>query len=178
MQGRTGYGISRGWQLHLRDGSVVSRLAAYNDATGWQHKQYLGQGEFTLELGDYLVRITVPSDHVVGATGVLQNPNEVLSADQRQRLEEAKNAAQPVFIVTPEEAKANQADKSTDTKTWVFHAKKVRDFAFASSRKFIWDAMGHNVEGNHVMAMSLYRSRVSALEQVQYACHHSYSQCV
>ena len=157
MQGRTGY------EYFEKDGNYIyeiaqwfPRLAAYTDATGWQHKQYLGQGEFTLEFGDYLVRITAPSDHIVGATGVLQNPSEVLSAEQRQRLEEAKTATQPVFIVTPEEAKANETEKSSDTKTWVFHAKKVRDFAFASSRKFIWDAMGHNVDGNPVMAMSLY----------------------
>lgn len=132
------------------------RMVAYTDATGWQHKQYLGAGEFTLELGDYLVRITVPSDHVVAATGVLQNPNEVLSEAQRQRLAEAKTAPRPMFVVTPDEAKEAEKTKATTNKTWVFHAKKVRDFAFASSRKFIWDAQGHNVEGNHVMAMSLY----------------------
>lgn len=157
MPGRTGY------EFFEKDGNYIyeiaqwfPRLAAYTDATGWQHKQYLGQGEFTLELGDYLVRVTVPADHIVGGTGVLQNPNEVLTAEQRQRLEQAKTATEPVFIVTPDEAKANETDKSEETKTWVFHAKKVRDFAFATSRKFIWDAMGHQVEGNQVMAMSLY----------------------
>lgn len=132
------------------------RMVAFTDATGWQHKQYLGTGEFTLELGDYLVRITVPADHVVAATGVLQNPNEVLSETQRKRLEEAKTAPRPMFVITPEEAKEAEKSKATTTKTWVFHAKKVRDFAFASSRKFIWDAQGHNVAGNQVMAMSLY----------------------
>jgi hypothetical protein len=132
------------------------RLVAFTDAKGWQHRQYLGQGEFTLELGDYVVRITVPEDHVVASTGVLQNPDDVLSELQRQRLAEAKTADKPVFIVTPEEAKQNESTRKAGTKTWVFHARNVRDFAWASSRKFIWDAQGHDVEGNHVMAMSFY----------------------
>jgi len=140
------------------------RLAAYSDATGWQHKQYLGEGEFTLELGDYLVRITVPADHVVGATGELINPEAVLTPEQRERLESAWQAERPVFVVTPEEAMANQAHKeSVGTKTWVFQARRVRDFAFASSRKFIWDAWGHSVEGNRVMAMSLYPNEAEPL---------------
>lgn len=132
------------------------RMCAYTDVTGWQHKQFLGRGEFTLEFGDYVVRITVPDDHVVTATGVLLNPDEVLTDEQQARLEKAKTAAEPMFIVTPEEAKANEATPPTGKRTWIFKADKVRDFAFASSRKFIWDAQGHNVEGNHVMAMSFY----------------------
>ncbi len=155
--GRTGYEYFKEDDNYIYEiAQWFPRLAAYTDATGWQHKQYLGQGEFTLELGDYMVRITVPEDHVVAATGVLQNPEDVLTAEQRQRWDAAKSAKKPLFIVTPEEAKANQADKSTATKTWVFHAQKVRDFAFASSRKFIWDAQQHDVEGNKVMAMSFY----------------------
>lgn len=157
MGGRTGF------EFFPKDGNYIyeiaqwfPRLCAYTDATGWQHKQYLGQGEFTLELGDYMVKITVPEDHVVAATGVLQNADDVLTPEQRQRWEQSKTSKKPVFIVTPEEAKANQAEKSTGTKTWVFHAQKVRDFAFATSRKFIWDAQLHNVEGNEVMAMSYY----------------------
>ena len=155
--GRTGY------EHFEKDGNYLyemaqwfPRMAAYTDATGWQHKQFIGRGEFTLELGDYLVRITVPDDHIVGATGVLLNPAEVLSADQRERLEQAKSAATPVFIVTPEEAAANEKTKPTGKKTWIFKADNVRDFAFASSRKFIWDAQQHDVAGNQVMAMSLY----------------------
>jgi hypothetical protein len=132
------------------------RLVAFTDAKGWQHRHYLGQGEFTLELGDYMVRITVPEDHVVAATGELQNATDVLSPLQQERLKMAKSAATPVFIVTPEEAAASEKHKKSGTKTWVFHAKNVRDFAWASSRKFIWDAQGHSVEGNPVMAMSFY----------------------
>ncbi len=132
------------------------RLCAYTDVTGWQHKEYIGKGEFTLEFGNYVVRIKVPDDHVVASTGELQNPNEVLTDVQRERIEKAKSAVDPVFIVTPDEAKANQAEGTDGTKTWIFKADNVRDFAFASSRKFIWDAIGHDVGGNKVMAMSFY----------------------
>ena len=139
------------------------RMVAYTDATGWQHKQFLGSGEFTLELGNYLVRITAPDDHIVGATGVLQNAGEVLTEQQQSRFEEARTAERPMFIVTPEEALANQAEKSDGNKTWVFYAENVRDFAWASSRKFIWDAQGHSVEGNDVMAMSFYPNEAEPL---------------
>jgi hypothetical protein len=132
------------------------RMAAYYDVYGWQHKQFLGSGEFTLEFGNYRVSITAPDDHVVSATGVLQNPQAVLTAVQRQRLEQAVTAKDPVFIVTPDEARAREASRPAGKKTWIFQAENVRDFAFASSRKFIWDAQGHNVEGNRVMAMSFY----------------------
>ena len=118
------------------------RLAAYTDYTGWQHKQYLGTGEFTLEFGDYDVRLTVPDDHTVASTVVLLNPDTVLTAAQRERLKQAETAKAPVFIVTPEEAKALETHKPGGTKTWHFRAENVRDFAFASSRRFIWDAMG------------------------------------
>lgn len=132
------------------------RVAAYTDYTGWQHKQFLGAGEFTLELGDYLVRITAPADHIVASTGVLQNADEVLTELQRNRLEQAINAETPVFVVTPEEAKKNEKEGSDEQKTWIYKAENVRDFAFASSRKFIWDAKGHDIAGKNVMAMSYY----------------------
>jgi hypothetical protein len=163
--GRTGY------EFFPTDGNYLyeiaqwfPRLAVYNDVSGWQHKQFLGSGEFTLEFGNYRVSITVPADHIVAATGVLQNAERVLTATQRQRLEQARAAKTPVLIVTPEEARANEANgtektknsTTAPTKTWIFAADNVRDFAFASSRKFIWDAQGHNVEGNQVLAMSLY----------------------
>ena len=132
------------------------RLCAYTDVTGWQHKQFLGAGEFTLELGDYRVRITMPADHVVAATGVLQNPEEVLDPVQRERLAAAQQAKSPVFIVTPEEARRSESGRSQATKTWIFHAENVRDFAFASSRKFAWDAMGVAQGDRRVMAMSYF----------------------
>lgn len=134
------------------------RMAAYTDVNGWQHKQFLGRGEFTLEMGDYLIRITVPEDHVVAATGQLLNEAEVLTDRQRERFKKARTSKDPVFIITPEEANENESKKKKPSgkKTWIFKANHVRDFAFASSRKFIWDAMGHNVDGNRVMAMSFY----------------------
>jgi hypothetical protein len=146
------------------------RMAAYTDYTGWQHKQFLGSGEFTLEFGNYKVSLTVPNDHIVGATGVLQNPKEVLTPEQIKRFEAAKTAKEPVVIVTQDEAKAAEQGKPTGKKTWVFYAENVRDFAFASSRKFIWDAMGHNVEGNKVMAMSYYPKEGNPLWE-KYSTH-------
>ena len=132
------------------------RMAAYYDVYGWQHKQFLGSGEFTLEFGDYDVRITVPGDHVVASTGELQNPGEVLTSAQRDRLQQAKTAKKPVIIVTQAEAEAAEKSRSTATKTWHFKAKNVRDFAFASSRKFIWDAQAVKSGKQDVLAMSYY----------------------
>jgi hypothetical protein len=161
LNARTGY------EFFKEDGNCIytiaqwfPRMAAYTDYAGWINKQFLGTGEFTLEFGNYKVRLTVPDDHLVAATGALQNPGEVLTAIQRERLKTAQGETKkPLFIVTPEEAKAAEKNKPKGRKTWVFHADKVRDFAFASSRKFAWDAMaveGAMVNGKPVMAMSLY----------------------
>jgi hypothetical protein len=156
-------GARGGLEFFPKDGNYLyglsqwfPRLAQYNDVNGWQHKQFLGQGEFTLEFGDYKVRITAPDDHVVGSTGILQNPDQALLPKWKERLQQAETASKPVLIVTPEEAKANETNKPKGKKTWIFHADNVRDFAFCSSRKFIWDAQGHNLAGNKVMAMSFY----------------------
>lgn len=139
------------------------RLCAYSDTTGWQHKEFLGRGEFTLEFGDYLMKLTVPADHIVASTGELLNPDDVLTTAQQERLKAAKTAKKPVFIVTADEARENQKEGTDEKKTWVFKADNVRDFAFASSRKFIWDAIGHNSEGNHVLAMSFYPNEAEPL---------------
>ena len=130
------------------------RMCAYTDVTGWQNKQYLGTGEFALEFGDYTVRITAPADHIVASTGELQNPEAVLTKVQRDRLAKARNAKKPVFIVTLDEAKANEKEKAKGKKTWVYKADNVRDFAWCSSRKFLWDAMGMNLNGKTIMCMS------------------------
>jgi hypothetical protein len=132
------------------------RMIAYSDYEGWHNKEFIGSGEFTLEFGDFTVNITVPADHIVG---VLQNPNAVLTPTQRQRLEKAKDADSPVFVVTPEEALANEAERDSGSSTWRFKAENVRDFAWASSRKFIWDAQGYeqnDADRPFVMAMSFY----------------------
>ncbi|MBM51094.1 MAG: aminopeptidase [Roseibacillus sp.] len=134
------------------------RVAAFTDVNGWQNKQFLGRGEFALEFGNYEVSLTVPADHVVAATGTLANPGEVLSAAQEKRLKEAEGNDKPIYIVTPEEAKENEKSRSEESKTWVFRAGNVRDFAWASSRKFIWDA-AHVRVGNRedrVWAMSFF----------------------
>jgi len=151
---------------HFADGNDIfliaqwyPRLVAYTDYEGWHNKEFLGDGEFTVEFGDYEVDITVPADHVVSSTGVLANPGQVLSAAQRRRLDEARDAERPVFIVTREEALQNAAEGTDDQQTWRFSASNVRDFAWASSRKFIWDAQGYRQEGADnplVMAMSFY----------------------
>jgi hypothetical protein len=133
------------------------RMCAYNDVEGWQNKQFLGSGEFTLIFGDYEVSITVPDDHLVAATGVLQNPEKVLTKTQYDRFKQAeKSFEQPVIIATQQEAVEREKSKSTGKKTWVFSAKNVRDFAFASSRKFIWDAMNVRIGNKTSMAMSMY----------------------
>ena len=135
------------------------RLVAYTDYEGWTNKEFLGSGEFTLEFGDYEVSMTVPADHIVSATGELQNPNDVLTREQRDRLRAAETAERPVYIVTPEEALENEAEGSNQAATWRFAAENVRDFAWSSSRKFIWDAKGHTQPGADqelVMAMSFY----------------------
>jgi hypothetical protein len=132
------------------------RMCVYNDVTGWQNKQFLGSGEFTLPFGDYDVSITVPSDHIVGATGELQNGSSVLTSEQRKRFELAKLSDSPILIVTQAEAEKKETKREKGTKTWNFKALNVRDFAFATSRKFIWDAQAVKVGGKTVMAMSYY----------------------
>ncbi|MCH1407302.1 MAG: M1 family metallopeptidase [Schleiferiaceae bacterium] len=133
------------------------RMAVYNDVEGWQNKQFLGQGEFTLPFGDYKVSITVPSDHIVASTGELTNASRILTSKQRARLAKAeKSYDDPVIIVTQEEAEVAEKNKAKTTKTWVFEADDVRDFAFATSRKFIWDAQAVDIGGKTTMAMSYY----------------------
>ena len=133
------------------------RMAVYNEVEGWQNKQFLGRGEFTLPFGDYKVNITVPADHIVSATGELKNATSVLTKTQIKRWEKSKkNYKEPVIIVTQDEAKANEKEKSELLKTWRFEAKNVRDFGWASSRKFIWDAMAVDIAGKRVMAYSYY----------------------
>ena len=139
------------------------RMAVYDDYNGWQNKQFLGRGEFALTFGDYEVEITVPADHIVAATGELQNAEEVLSKTQLERWEKAKNTKDPVVIVTQEEAIESEKKKSKKKKTWKYKAENVRDYAFASSRKFIWDAMQVDVQGKKVWAMSYYPKEANPL---------------
>ncbi|MBO6846529.1 MAG: M1 family metallopeptidase [Maricaulis sp.] len=137
------------------------RAAAFTDFEGWHNKAFLSRGEFTLEFGDYEVSLTVPQDFIVAATGEIANADEVLTDAQLARLDEARTADEPVFIVTPEEAQANERRGTRSERTWRFTAENVRDFAWAGSRKFIWDAVGVEQDGEGmapdlVLAMSFY----------------------
>jgi len=133
------------------------RMAVYDDVNGWQNKQFMGSGEFALTFGNYEVKITVPSDHIVAATGTLQNAKNVLTKTEFNRFEKSKKSFDaPVIIVTQEEATAKEKAKSSKTSTWEFKAENVRDFAFASSRKYIWDAQAVNLGTKTPLAMSFY----------------------
>jgi len=140
------------------------RMAVYSDDEGWHQKNFLGRSEFTLEFGNFDVKITVPEDHIVASTGVLQNPIDVLTNAQRDRLAKAEKAKSPVMIVTESEAILNEAEGTKGTKTWHFKAESVRDFAWASSRKFQWDAQGYKNRDEHtVLAMSYYPREANPL---------------
>jgi hypothetical protein len=135
------------------------RLHAYTDYEAWTNKEFIGRGEFTLEFGNYEVELTVPADHIVSSTGALQNAKDVLTSTQLKRLKQAEKSERIVFVVTADEALENEKKGTTKSKTWKFKADNVRDFAWASSRKFMWDARGHHQEGDDqplVMAMTFY----------------------
>lgn len=135
------------------------RVAAYSDYEAWHNKEFLGRGEFTLEFGNYDVSLRVPDDHIVAATGILQNPKSVLSPEQRNRLKQAEKSERPVYVVTAQEALEKEKTASITYKTWRFKADNVRDFAWSSSRKFMWDAKGYQQGGSDqplVMAMSFF----------------------
>lgn len=133
------------------------RLCVYNDWQGWNNKQFTGTAEFALTFGNFKVRMTVPADYIIGATGQCDNYSAVLTSDQLNRWKKAQSATkEPVEIVLLEEAKKSETDHTTKTKTWSYHAENVRDFAWIASPKLIWDAMSVNVEGNKTMAMSYY----------------------
>ena len=162
MGGRNGYEhfpkdeIEGGGYIYLI-AQWYPRMGAYTDYEAWTAKEFLGTGEFTQEFGNFDVKLTVPADHIVAATGVLDNASSVLTSTQRSRLKKSRNSKRPVLIVTDEEALENEKEGTNKTKTWHFKAENVRDFAWASSRKFIWDAKGvkqTNAKHSTVMAMS------------------------
>ncbi|MEO9965360.1 MAG: M1 family metallopeptidase [Reichenbachiella sp.] len=164
IQDRMPLGGRSGYEFFPKDGNYLytiaqwfPRMAVYDDMEGWQHKQFLGRGEFALEFGNYKVKLTVPADFVVASTGELQNPNQVLTKAQLTKLEEAKQSFdKPVIIVSEEEARKAEQKRASAKKTWEYHASNVRDFAFAASRKFIWDAQAVQLETKTPLAMSYY----------------------
>ncbi len=160
---RTKYGGRGGFEYFPEDGNDLytmtqwyPRLCVYSDFQGWQNHQFVGSGEFALTFGNFKVAMTVPADHVVMATGQGQNYQQVLSPAQYTRWQTAQSAKDVTEIVTLDEAKGREKQKSTQKKTWIFKADMVRDFAWGSSRKFIWDAMPTYVEGKKIMCMSAY----------------------
>jgi hypothetical protein len=159
-----------GFEYFPEDGNHVftmsqwyPRMAVYSDFQGWQNLQFSGGAEFALTFGNFKVKMTVPSDFVIAATGECKNYPQVLSADQLKRWQQAQNAKQPYEVVTLAEAVDNEKEKSRDKKTWIYEADNVRDFAWAASRKFVWDAMPTYVEGRKIMAMSYYPKEAYAL---------------
>ena len=160
---RTKYGGRGGFENFPEDGNDLytmtqwyPRLCVYSDFQGWQNHQFVGSGEFALTFGNFKVAMTVPADHVVMSTGQCQNYQQVLTPAQYARWQKAQNATDVTEVVTLDEAKAREKQKSTEKKIWVFKAEMVRDFAWGSSRKFVWDAMPAMVEGKKVMCMSAY----------------------
>jgi len=152
-----------GYEFFAEDGNNLysisqwfPRMAVYSDFQGWQNLQFSGGAEFALTFGNYKVSITVPSDHVVAATGECQNLKGLLSAAQYGRWQQAQTAKEPVEVVTLAEALEASKTKKTDKKTWVFNAENVRDFAFNTSRRLVWDAMPIYIDGKKVMCMSFY----------------------
>ena len=160
---RIEYGGRGGYEFFPEDGNDLytmtqwyPRLCVYSDYQGWQNHQFAGSGEFALTFGNFKVAMTVPADHVVMATGECQNVQQVTTPAQYARWQKAQTAKDVVEIVTLAEATAREKQKLTQQKTWIFKADMVRDFAWGSSRKFIWDAMPIYVEGKKVMCMSAY----------------------
>lgn len=152
-----------GYEFFPGDGNYVftmsqwyPRMAVYSDFQGWQNLQFAGGAEFALTFGNFKVKMTVPADHMVAATGQCRNYNQVLTAAQLKKWQQAQTAQQPLEIATLDEAVNNEKDKSAEKKTWIYEAENVRDFAWTASRKFIWDAMPVNIEGKQIMAMSYY----------------------
>jgi Peptidase family M1 domain len=159
VRGRSGFERFEDGNMSYVIAQFFPRMCKYYDTYGWQNKQFMGRGEFTLEFGNYNVEITVPADHIIAATGTLTNANTILTPAQAKRLAQAQNEyIQPVTIATKEEADQRiKEGKSKTKKTWKFSAENVRDFAFATSRRFIWDALNTKLpSGKTAMAMSMW----------------------
>ena len=163
--GRSGYEhFSKDGNNNYVIAQFYPRMCVYDNVEGWQNDQFWGRSEFALEFGDFTVNITTPEDHMLGATGILKNEIEVLSRKELKRLEKARTTFDnPVLIRTQDEAEKIEKSRSNKTKTWKFYAENVRDYAFATSRKFIWDAMAVNINGKTVMAYSLYSKEANPL---------------
>ena len=167
VEGRSGY------EIFEKDGNGVfciaqffPRLALFDDLGGWEIRQFFGRSEFGLEFGNYDVSITVPADHIVGATGELQNPDDVLGEEQFAKYAKAKDSEERIFIVSEEDALQKIRKSSKKNKTWMFKAEMVRDFAFASSRRFIWEGKAVPLGGRKIFAHSMYPPEANPLWEI------------
>lgn len=147
------------------------RLAVYDDVNGWNTMPYLGQGEFYLEYGDFTVALTVPATYLVGATGTLENPEEALTATQQERLATARRGGEIVHVVTEGELADPAAIRPAagGTITWRFRAENVRDFAWAASPDFVWDA----TSAGDVLVHALYRPAATTWQEAAAMTRHS-----
>lgn len=162
--GRSGYELFPDGNKLYVIAQFYPRMCVYNDVEGWQNMQFWGRSEFALAFGNYDVKITVPADHILDGTGVLQNRSEVYTAEQVKRWQLAENSFdKPVVIVTQQEATATEKGFSTAKKTWHLKAENVRDFAFSTSRKFILDAMAVQIGNSKPMAISMYPKEANPL---------------
>jgi hypothetical protein len=162
--GRSGYEVFPDGNKIYVIAQFYPRMCVYNDVEGWQNMQFWGRSEFALTFGNYDVKITVPADHILDGTGVLQNRSEVYTSEQEKRWQLAENSFdKPVIIVNQAEATAAEKSFATTTKTWHLKAENVRDFAFSTSRKFILDAMAVQVGNSKPMAISMYPKEANPL---------------
>jgi hypothetical protein len=160
-----------GYEMFKDDGNALftisqwyPRMCVYSDYQGWNNKQFTGRGEFALVFGNYEVKMNVPADHIIASTGTCSNLPEVLTPAQLARYKQSEKSTTPIEVVTLQEAKEKEKNPDrTNYKTWVYTAENVRDFAWGSSRKFVWDAMGEKIEGKNVMCMSYYPKESYAL---------------
>jgi hypothetical protein len=155
--GRSGYEEFKDGNRGYVIAQFFPRMAVYNDVEGWQNSQFWGRDEFALPFGNYEVSITVPADQILDATGTLQNREEMFTKTMLQRFKKAKKSYdEPVLIVTEEEAEIASKGFSNEKKTWKFKAENVRDYAFATSRRYMWDMMAVKIGEKDVMAVSVY----------------------
>jgi Peptidase family M1 domain len=162
-------GSDRMGQYQAKKGKIYQmaqwypRVAVYDDLKGWNNEPYLGAGEFYCEYGNFDYKITVPYDHIVGASGALQNPQEVLTAEQIKRLDKASQSDKTIDIITSDEAgnPAKTRPRQSGKITWHFKMENSRDIAWASSKVVVWDAARINLpSGKKAMAHSIYPEEI------------------
>ena len=142
-------------------GQWYPRMVVYDDVHGWNPLPYIGAGEFYLEYGDFDVTLTLPAGFVVAATGTVQNPLAVWTPATRARLTRARRSAERVQIITKDEAVASGAARRAGTKTWHLAARRVRDFAWAASPDYRWDASSWN----GILIQTFYRPSATPWEE-------------